>query len=172
MMPSALADVVHLPDRFLALHFANHIWRYNTAEIMPTPQTDPHAVELLRQYAEATGMLPVVMKREKSGYVLNSIFAPLMGAAVELLLGGFADVETIDATWRTATGSPYGPFEMYDIVGLRQAYNVARMSDKPGSDAWADYLQCNFLERGRTGVESGSGFYEYPGRVLPRSTAR
>ncbi|WP_414171339.1 hypothetical protein [Clavibacter tessellarius] len=37
MLPSDLVDVVHLPGRFLALHFANRIWRYNTAEIMPSP---------------------------------------------------------------------------------------------------------------------------------------
>lgn len=162
MLPSDLAASVHLPGRFLALHFANRIRRYRTAEIMPSPLTEPGVVEATRRYAEATGMLPVVMTREKSGYVLNSLLAPMMSAAVELLLGGYADVRTVDATWRTATGSPYGPFEIYDIIGLRQARTVASTSSAPAARAWAAYLQEEFLRHGRTGVESGRGFSEYP----------
>jgi 3-hydroxyacyl-CoA dehydrogenase len=56
MLPSELQDVVHLPHRFLALHFANYIWRYNTAEIMPTPSTSRDVVEAIRRYVQATGM--------------------------------------------------------------------------------------------------------------------
>jgi 3-hydroxyacyl-CoA dehydrogenase len=101
------------------------------------------------------------MMREKSGYVLNSLLAPLMKAAAELLVGGYADVETVDSTWRTATGSPYGPFQIYDIIGLRQAYNIANASADAASHAWASYLLDNYLQRGKTGVEVGEGFYKY-----------
>jgi 3-hydroxyacyl-CoA dehydrogenase len=162
MLPSDLADVVHLPGRFLALHFANHIWRYNTAEIMPSPSTDAAAVEAARRYAADTGMLPVVMTKEKSGYVLNTMLAPFMRAAAELLVGGYADVETVDATWRTATGSPYGPFQIYDVIGLRNSAATARMSEDPKVRAWAEYLHENYVKHGKTGVESGEGFYRYP----------
>ncbi|KZC96509.1 MULTISPECIES: 3-hydroxyacyl-CoA dehydrogenase [Clavibacter] len=163
MVPSDLVDVVHLPGRFLALHFANRIWRYGTAEIMPSPSTDAAAVEAVRRYAADTGMTPVVMTREKSGYVLNTMLAPFMRAAAELLVGGYADVETIDATWRTATGSPYGPFQIYDVIGLRNSYATARMSDDPTVRAWAEYLHENYVRHGKTGVETGEGFYRYPG---------
>jgi len=162
MLPSDLVDVVHLPGRFLALHFANRIWRYNTAEIMPSPSTDAAAVDAARRYAADTGMLPIVMQRERSGYVLNTMLAPFMRAAAELLVGGYADVETIDATWRTATGSPYGPFQIYDAIGLRNSYATARMSADPKVQAWAEYLHENYVRHGRTGVETGEGFYRYP----------
>ena len=35
LLPSMLADSTGRPERFLALHFANNIWRQNTAEVMP-----------------------------------------------------------------------------------------------------------------------------------------
>src|SRR3990167_2822480 len=41
LLPSALKDFTGRPDRFLALHFANSIWKFNTAEVMGTSDTDP-----------------------------------------------------------------------------------------------------------------------------------
>jgi 3-hydroxybutyryl-CoA dehydrogenase len=36
------------PDRFLALHFATSIWKFNTAEVMGTPDTDPSVFEAVQ----------------------------------------------------------------------------------------------------------------------------
>ena len=34
LLPSAIKDATGRPDRFIALHFANQIWKFNTAEVM------------------------------------------------------------------------------------------------------------------------------------------
>ena len=34
MLPSAFAESTGRPEKYLALHFANEIWRNNTAEVM------------------------------------------------------------------------------------------------------------------------------------------
>lgn len=159
LLPSAIADATGRPERFLALHFANRIWAQNTAEVMGHAGTDPAVADQVAVFAAAIGMEPVRLHREQPAYVLNSLLIPLLGAAAELLLKGVADVETIDRTWRTATGAPAGPFQVYDVVGLRTAHAIA--SADPASRAWADYLQENYLDRGRFGVESGEGFYTY-----------
>ena len=39
LLPSAMKDATGRPDRFLALHFANQIWKFNTAEVMGTADT-------------------------------------------------------------------------------------------------------------------------------------
>jgi 3-hydroxyacyl-CoA dehydrogenase len=159
LLPSAIADATGRPERFLALHFANHIWRQNTAEIMGSPATDPAVADLVQEFAVAIGMVPIRLHKEQPGYVLNSLLIPLLGAAAELLVQGVADPETIDATWRTATGAPAGPFQIYDVVGLRTAYAIA--STDPRSAVWAAYLKEHYLDHGRFGVESGEGFYTY-----------
>jgi 3-hydroxybutyryl-CoA dehydrogenase len=159
LLPSAIADATGRPERFLALHFANHIWRQNTAEIMGSPATDPAVADLVQEFAVAIGMVPIRLHKEQPGYVLNSLLIPLLGAAAELLVKGVADPETIDATWRTATGAPAGPFQIYDVVGLRTAYAIA--STDPRSAVWAAYLKEHYLDHGRFGVESGEGFYRY-----------
>jgi len=159
LLPSAIADASGRPDRFLALHFANHIWRQNTAEIMGTPATDTAVADSVEAFAVAIGMVPIRLHKEQAGYVLNSLLIPFLSAAAQLLVKGVATPETIDVTWRTATGAPAGPFQIYDVVGLRTAYAIA--SADPRAEAWASYLKEHYLDKGLLGVESGEGFYRY-----------
>lgn len=55
LLQSDLKDATGRPDRFLALHFANHVWTNNTAEIMGTPDTDPAVYQAVVAYAKASG---------------------------------------------------------------------------------------------------------------------
>ena len=161
LLPSAIADATGRPDRFLALHFANHIWRQNTAEIMGTPETDPAVYQRVVAFAVEIGMVPIQLHKEQPGYVLNSLLVPLLNAGAELVLKGVAEPETVDATWRIGTGAPLGPFQIFDVVGLRTAYAVSVANPDPGSQAWAAYLKEHYLDQGKLGVESGEGFYRY-----------
>jgi 3-hydroxyacyl-CoA dehydrogenase len=161
LLPSQLADSTGRPDRFLALHFANHIWRQNTAEIMGHPGTDPAVFERIAAFAEEIGMVPIRIGKEQPGYVLNSLLIPFLRAASALVLRGVADPETIDTTWRIGTGAPLGPFQILDVVGLRTAYAISSRDEDQGSQLWAQHLKTKYLDEGKLGVESGEGFYTY-----------
>jgi 3-hydroxybutyryl-CoA dehydrogenase len=91
---------------------------------------------------------------------------PLLDAALDLLVRGVADVETIDKTWMVATGAPTGPFAILDLVGITTAYNINKMdAEKTGDSAKqqvVDYLKENFIDKGKLGVAKGEGFYTYP----------
>ena len=41
LLPSTFASYTGRPEKYLALHFANTIWKNNTAEVMGHPGTDP-----------------------------------------------------------------------------------------------------------------------------------
>ncbi len=161
MLPSALKDATGRSDRFLALHFANGIWAANTAEIMGHPGTDPAVVERVVQFAEEIGMVPIQLHKEKDGYVLNTMLNALNGAAFSLVLGGYAEVEDVDKTWRIATGAPLGPFQILDVVGLRTCYNVTLANPAPAAQYLAGWLKENYLDKGKFGLETGEGFYKY-----------
>ena len=150
LLPSQLADATGRPDRFLALHFANNIWRQNTAEVMGTERTDPAVYQRVVAFAEQIGMVPVQLHKEQPGYVLNSLLIPFLNAAAALVLTGVADPQTVDTTWRIGTGAPVGPFQIFDVVGLRTAYAVSSSSDDPGARAWADYLKSQLPRPGQT----------------------
>ena len=161
LLPSDLKDFTGRPDRFLAIHYANNIWAQNIAEVMGTADTDPAVFDAVVEFARNSGLEPIEIKKEKAGYVLNSLLVPLLNAAAGLLLQGVASPETIDKTWCIATGAPSGPFQIYDVVGLGTAYNIASSSPDAGSQAFAQYLKDNYIDKGKLGVATGEGFYSY-----------
>jgi len=164
LLPSKLMDATGRPDRFLALHFANEIWKFNVGEVMGTPLTSPASYDTVVEFARDMGMVPIEIKKEKAGYVLNSLLVPFLNAAGELLVDGIADPETIDKTWRIATGSPSGPFQIYDVIGLMTPYNVALADPRPKSQAFAALLKAEYIDKGKLGVATGEGFYSYTKR--------
>lgn len=161
MLPSHLMEFTGRPHKFLSLHFSNLLFHCNVAEIMKSKKTDVESFDTVVEFAEAIGMVPIIVKKEQRGYILNSLLMPLMGAASELYLKGVGDVETIDKTWRIATGSPVGPFEIYDIVGLNTVYNIA-VNGEAKDRLFAQYLKEVFINKGKLGYLSGEGFYKYP----------
>jgi 3-hydroxybutyryl-CoA dehydrogenase len=160
LLPSDLMESTGRPERFLALHFANQIWVHNTAEVMGTSKTDPDVYRTIVAFASAIGMVPIELKKEHPRYILNSLLAPWLDDALGLYMNGVAEPETVDKTWRIATGAPLGPFQILDMIGLNTVYNV----DAAGNDdqrRLAQFLKDNYIDKGKLGVHSGEGFYSY-----------
>lgn len=165
MLPSAFAESTGRPDKYLALHFANTIWINNTAEVMGHAGTDQAAYDEVVEFAQAIGMIPLCLKKEQPGYILNSLLVPFLNSANALLANEVADVETIDKTWVLATGAPMGPFRILDIVGLTTAYNIVAMSPEASNpDTTAGKIAAMlkaYIDEGKLGVNAGEGFYKY-----------
>lgn len=165
MLPSAFAEYTGRPGKYLALHFANEIWRNNTAEVMGHAATSSEAYDAVVDFASAIGMIPLKLKKEQPGYILNSMLVPFLSAAEQLLANDVADMETIDKTWRLATGAPLGPFRILDVVGLTTAYNIGmldpRAADPNTVQGKVAAMLRRYVEEGKTGVNAGEGFYKY-----------
>jgi len=127
MLPSQFADATGRPAKFIALHFANEIWKHNTGEVMKHAGTDPEVFDSLIAFAKEIGMVALPIKKEQPGYIVNSLLVPLLSAGMELWINDVADIETIDKTWMVATGAPLGPFGILDVVGITTAYNINKM---------------------------------------------
>lgn len=165
LLPSQMAQATGRPEKFLALHFANRIWRNNTAEVMGHPGTDAAAYNAVVQFAADLGMVPLQLHKEQPGYILNSMLVPFLNAAEALYATGVADPETIDKTWMLGTGAPLGPFRILDIVGLTTAYNIVvldpRTKDPDSVPAKIAAALKERIDAGKTGVDAGEGFYRY-----------
>ena len=165
MLPSAFAQYTGRPEKYLALHFANEIWRNNTAEVMGHPGTDQAAYDEVVRFAADLGMVPLQLHKEQPGYILNSMLVPFLNAAEALYATGVADPETIDKTWMLGTGAPLGPFRILDIVGLTTAYNIVvldpRTKDPDSVPAKIAAALKERIDAGKTGVDAGEGFYRY-----------
>ena len=166
MIPSQFRHCFTKPEKYLAIHFANNIWRSNTAEIMGHDGTDKAAYDAVVSFAEEIAMVPLKLQKEQPGYILNSMLVPFLKAGEMLLAKGVADPATIDLTWRLGTGSPLGPFQILDIVGLTTAYNINMMdplatSDPDSIPAKIGTILKKYIDEGKTGINAGEGFYKY-----------
>lgn len=165
-LPSDYAAFTGRPEKFLALHFANGIWDANVGEVMGHEGTDPEIFDRVLEFAKEIGMVPIPIKKEQNGYVLNSLLVPLLDAAGDLLFRGVSDAESIDKTWMISTGAKVGPFGIMDAVGMETMYNIGMLwGEKLGDQDKIDrsnWIKTNFIDKGKMGLSSGEGFYKYP----------
>lgn len=165
LLPSAFNDACGDKSRFLALHFANRIWLQNIVEVMGTTDTDPNIVKATEQFASQMGMVPIILHKEQAGYIINSLLVPFLHAASHLLANGVANPKDIDKVWKLATGSPKGPFEAMDTIGLRTVHTIhsakAQATGDPVTTRFAEILKTEYLDKGKVGRESRAGFYDY-----------
>lgn len=166
LLPSQFAEATGRPEKFLALHFANEIWKNNTAEVMRHPGTDMKYFDEILTFAKAIGMVGLPIYKEQPGYILNSLLVPFLDAAQMLLLKEVSDPETIDKTWMIGTGAPLGPFAILDVVGINTAYNITlAKAEATGVEEYkklAELLKTEYIDKGKLGRETGEGFYKYP----------
>lgn len=166
LLPSEFAEATGRPERFVALHFANEIWKHNTGEVMRHPGTSQEVFDSVIQFAKAIGMVALPIYKEQPGYIVNSLLVPLLGAAVNLWIDEVSDIETIDKTWMVATGAPVGPFGILDVVGITTAYNINKMEAEETQDPLkikaVEKLKEDYIDKGKLGVLTGEGFYKYP----------
>lgn len=167
LLPSKLAKFTGCPNRFLALHFANSIWKNNTAEVMVQPSTEEKYFNEVVKFAKQIRMIALPLKKEKSGYLLNSMLIPLLFSGLDLYVNGISDPESIDKAWTLGTGAPKGPFKILDTIGLQTAYNVVLMYVKvpsflaPYNFKGMEKLLKKYIDEGKIGMSSGEGFYKY-----------
>ena len=165
-LPCKYASETGRPAKFLALHFANGIWDANVGEVMGHPGTDPEVFDQVLDFAKDIGMVPIPIHKEQNGYALNSLLAPLLSAAGNLLFNGVSDIESIDKTWMISTGAKIGPFAIMDTVGMQTMYNIDMLwGEKLGDQSLLDrdaLIKENHIDKGKMGVSTGEGFYKYP----------
>ncbi|MFD2034613.1 3-hydroxyacyl-CoA dehydrogenase [Belliella marina] len=166
LLPSQFADETGRPERFLALHFANYLWKNNVAEIMGHSGTDPEIFGEVVQFAKTIGMVTIPIYKEQPGYVMNSLLVPWLMAGLDLYRNGVADAEFIDKTWMKTLGADLGPMAMADLVGMATAYNVTKSyAELTGDEIWEkrrDFVKENFIDKNKLGIATGEGFYKYP----------
>ena len=175
LLPSKLAKSTKRPEKYLALHFANSIWKNNIAEIMKHEGTDEKYFNEIIKFAEDINMVPLAAKEEKAGYLLNSLLVPFLLCAMDLLANGVSDAKTIDKAWKLGTGAPKGPFEIMDVVGLTTAKNIVLQYQKVPNlfdplfkkmmlpynyDGMLEILD-KYISEGKLGKSSKEGFYKY-----------
>lgn len=87
-------------------------------EISPAPWTAPEVVERTLALHAKVGQVPITVKREVEGFILNRLQAALLHEAWRLVKEDYVSVEDLDKTIRDGLGLRWafmGPFETIDL---------------------------------------------------------
>ncbi len=162
LLVSEIEDAVRRGDKFAAMHFHGI---GSLVDIMRGPRTSNETVAILKRFARSVGEVPMVMKKEKGGYLYNSMLGGLLRAAWELVAGGYADPQDVDRAYMLVTKNAIGPFGMMDGIGLNviaDAGSAARSQGEEMPPQETGEMLRPYIERGDLGMKTGKGFYTYP----------
>lgn len=115
---SRFADGLPGKHRCLVAHPVNPPHIVPIVEISPAPFTAPDVVERTRALHEKVGQVPITVKREVEGFILNRLQAALLNEAWRLVAEDYVSVEDLDKTIRDGLGLRWafmGPFETIDL---------------------------------------------------------
>jgi 3-hydroxybutyryl-CoA dehydrogenase len=114
------------------------------------------------------GQLVIVVRREHSGYVFNTMLSSLFSSALMLASSDVATIEDVDRSWMGVTRMPMGPFGIMDQIGLSTVWSITDYWAKKTGDAQArinaDFLK-QYVDKGHLGFKTNRGFYSYPNPV-------
>lgn len=164
-MPSLLAEGLQYPDRFLVLHYWNPADLIPLVEIVPHAATRTEVVDIATQLLRRCGKIPIVLRREVSGFIGNRLAFALQREAMYLVDQGIASPEDIDMVVRAGFGRRVmagGVFGTADLGGLDVYHAICQslfsdLSDQKGpSRKLAELVAAH-----RLGLKTGEGWYRY-----------
>lgn len=163
IVSSKIANVTDRPEKVCNVHFFNPALVMELVEVVRGPHTSEETAELAVEVVKKIQKVPVLLKKEISGFIANRILGKLMDEAVYLLENGYADHEEIDLVCTKALNHPIGPFALMDLTGIDVNYFV-RMQRYQESGDEADkpaQIVQDKVQKGELGRKTGKGFYTY-----------
>jgi len=150
------------PERVCGVHFFNPAPMMSLVEIIQSLVTSDETVASVREFAEACGKSPVLVK-DRAGFIVNALLFPYLNNAVRMLENGTATRDDIDSAMKGGANFPMGPFALLDLVGLDTSLSILEALYDEFRDP--NYAAAPLLRRmvsaGHLGRKSGTGFYEY-----------
>jgi 3-hydroxybutyryl-CoA dehydrogenase len=162
---------VAYPERVLISHFIQPAHAVPVLEVVPGEATSAAAVAGTVALWRALGRIPLLMRRDEPGFLINRLQHALVREAVRLLAEGLATAVDIDAAVQYGLAPRFitaGPLKQRDVNGLAMHVRVAtrlwpELDTPDGAGVALGYLR-RLVESGALGLENGRGFYDWSGR--------
>lgn len=152
-----LGNSTDRPEKFLGLHFFNPPPVMALVEVIKGEKTSDETIRFGVEFIKSIGKVPVVVKKDVTGFIVNRILVPYLILAMDDVEKGVASKEEIDATIMYKYAFPMGPIELSDFVGLDILYHASQQWDiVPESKLLTEKFEAKEL-----GMKSGKGFYDW-----------
>jgi 3-hydroxybutyryl-CoA dehydrogenase len=163
IVSSKIADATQRPSQVCNMHFFNPALVMKLVEVVQGPHVSDETAQLAMQLCERIGKVPIHIKKEVWGFVLNRIFSAISREAMWILEMGVASFEDIDKACVYGAGHPMGPFRLNDLTGLDLSYDIGMEKFRESGDM-AMLPSPQLVERvarGEYGQKTGKGWYDY-----------
>ena len=170
-----IASVCEHPERVVGMHWSNPPHLIPMIEVIPGDQTSQATVDATSALVRRIGYHPVVEK-EVAGFVENRILYAILRECLDLVDRGIIDPEGLDLNVRWGIGyklAVIGPMELLDMAGL-DIYNAVGSylnRDISTADEVSSTIR-ELIERGRLGMKTGGGIYDYTPEQIDELRAR
>lgn len=163
IVSSRIADATTRPDKVINMHYFNPALVMKLVEVVQGPHTSDETTQTIMEVCRALGKIPVHLKKEIEGFLVNRILGALMREAMFLNDMDVASYEDIDKAVVYALGHPMGPFRLMDLTGIDLTYIMAMEryratgdpANKPSPAVVGKYI------KGEWGQKTGKGWYDY-----------
>ena len=159
---SQMIGKVEHPERVLNTHYQT-LPDQNAVELMSCGKTDDGVIDALMEKIPQYGLVPFLVRRESDGFIFNRIWAAIKRECLMVVEEGVASPEDVDALWKIFTRAGVPPFRRMDRIGLDVVLAIEEhyATVRDGIPQGPRKLLHEYIDQGRLGVKSGSGFYEY-----------
>jgi 3-hydroxybutyryl-CoA dehydrogenase len=155
------AELKH-KDRCLSLHFSTTAPDAKIVEVVKGLYTAEDICENVKKFAKLINKIPVPVE-ESPGLISVRLGVSLIAEACDLLMEGVGSKENIDFVMRQGLGTPLGPFEMADKIGLDRVVRwMDNLYNEFGDVKYKPSPIIKKLVRAKQyGRKTCSGFYKY-----------
>lgn len=166
LMPTALAEGMKHPERFVLTHFWNPAHLIPLVEIVGGEKTNEQTLQQTKALIEQMNKQAVLLKKELPGFIGNRLQFALFREAQALLDAGVASKEDIDAAVTYSIGRRLpvtGPLQTADLGGLDIFYAISEyLFEDLSTEQKPGHTLSELAKSGKLGTKTGSGFYEWP----------
>ncbi|WP_348267146.1 3-hydroxyacyl-CoA dehydrogenase family protein [Edaphobacter sp. DSM 109919] len=136
----------------------------NALDVMTCGETDPGVIEALMKQLPTYGLIPFHVLKESIGFIFNRIWAAIKRESLLVVATGVSTPADVDQMFKIVMGSTTAPFQLMDQVGLDVVLDIEKhyAQVNPNLPIEPRTLLEQYVSKGKLGVKTGSGFYDYP----------
>lgn len=172
----AIAQGLPTQERMFGLHFFMPAHLVPLVEVVLGPQSDTEAAQALCGFMRACGNVPVLVRKDKPGFLANRLQHALSREAFAMIDEGVATPEDVDAAVRFGFGFRFlaaGPVMQRDHAGI-DVHCAAAATMYPSLSNTAEPARAlrERVAAGRFGMKTGGGFYDWSPETRQAERAR
>ena len=173
---SAIGEGLKTQRRMVGTHYFMPAHLVPGVEVICGEQTDPAVAAQVAQWMREVGKVPIMVKKDLPGFLVNRIQHAVSREALNLVDRGIATIEDVDAAVRFAFGFRYlaaGPCLQRDHAGL-DVHLAAARSIYPDlcNDSQPSQVLSDRVAAGAIGMKAGQGFYNWTPEAIAAERQR